>query len=247
MTEIARQVIDATRELSQAAGTLKFGDPVAFVYNPLEYAAKPHEEYLRRFAGTKKRVIFLGMNPGPFGMAQTGIPFGEINAVQNWLGIFDLVGKPPREHPAKPVDGFACRRSEVSGKRFWGLARERYGSAEKFFEEHFVANYCPLLFVAGNKSGKNLTPENLVPAERSAIIGPCDRYLRQIVKILEPDFVVGIGLFAQKAAQRACDGLPVTVTTILHPSPASPAANRDWAGQATSQLVAAGIWRQTAL
>ncbi len=242
MSPIAQQIIVATRELSQAMNTLKFSEPVAYVYNPLEYAAGTHEEYLTRFAGTKKRVIFLGMNPGPFGMAQTGVPFGEIDAVQNWLGIFGLVGKPPREHPAKPVDGFACHRSEVSGKRLWGLARERFGSAENFFKEHFVSNFCPLLFVAGNKTGKNLTPEDLVPAERNAVLAPCDKYLRRITEILEPEFIVGVGAFAQKAATRACGDLPVKITTILHPSPASPAANRGWAEQATKQLINAKIW-----
>ena len=34
-----------------------------------------------------KRVVFLGMNPGPFGMAQVGVPFGEVAAVRDWLRI----------------------------------------------------------------------------------------------------------------------------------------------------------------
>lgn len=242
MTTLAGQMIEAARELARAADALKFGEPVACVYNPLDYAAGTHEEYLARFAGTKKRTLFLGMNPGPFGMAQTGVPFGEIDAVQNWLGIFGLVGKPPREHPAKPVDGFGCRRSEVSGKRLWGLARERFGTAEKFFENHFVANFCPLLFVAGNKTGKNITPEQLAPEERNELIKPCDEHLRKTVEILEPEFIVGVGNFAKKAAERACAGMPVKITSILHPSPASPAANRGWAEQAAAQLAAAGVW-----
>jgi len=170
-------LIAATRELSDAVNALKFSAPVAYVYNPLDYARETHEQFLSRYGNGKKRVVFLGMNPGPFGMAQTGVPFGEIDAVQNWLGIFGFVGKPKKEHPAKPVDGFACTRSEVSGHRLWGLFKERFGMPENFFKEHFVTNFCPLLFAADGERGKNLTPENLAPAERDAVNTPCDLVL----------------------------------------------------------------------
>ena len=239
----ARQLIAATRELSAAVGSLKFSDPVAYVYNPLDYAREMHELFLSRYGNGRKRVVFLGMNPGPFGMAQTGIPFGEIDAVQNWLEIFGFVGKPPKEHPAKPVDGFGCPRSEVSGRRLWGLFRERFGAPENFFENHFVTNFCPLLFVAGNERGKNLTPEDLVPAERDAVNTPCDLFLKRLAEILEPEWLVGVGNFAETAAKRALAGTPAKFTRIIHPSPASPAANKDWAGKATSKLVAEGIWK----
>lgn len=236
-------VVEATRELSAAADALRFSAPVAYVYNPLDYARETHETYLRRFAATRKRVIFVGMNPGPFGMAQTGVPFGEIDAVQNWLGIFGFVGKPTREHPAKPVDGFACRRSEVSGRRLWGLFRERFGAPENFFAEHFVTNFCPLLFTADNPRGKNLTPEDLVPAERDAVLAPCDAFLRRLAELLEPEWIVGVGAFAQKAAMRACAGMPVKFSSVIHPSPASPLANKGWAENATAALLRAGVWK----
>lgn len=238
----AEMLVAATRELAAAADALNFSDPVACVYNPLDYAREPHEAYLRRYGNGKKRVVFLGMNPGPFGMAQTGVPFGEIGAVRDWLGISGFVGKPPREHPAKPVEGFACPRSEVSGKRLWGLFRERFGTPENFFAEHFAANFCPLLFIAGNERGKNLTPENLSAEEREALNAPCDAFLRRTAEILEPEWVVGIGNFAEAAARRALAGTPVKITRVIHPSPASPAANKDWAGKATAKLVAEKIW-----
>ncbi len=241
-SEIAERIISETRALSDKVDSLSFSDPVAFVYNPLVYARETHEEYLRKYCQNKKRVIFVGMNPGPFGMAQTGVPFGEIAAVQNWLGIFGIVGKPPREHPSKPVDGFACTRSEVSGRRLWGLFMEKFGTPEKFFAEHFVANFCPLLFVAGNDRGKNLTPEHLKPAEKKAVLAPCDEFLRKTAEILEPEWIVGVGEFAKKATERACEGLPVKISTVLHPSPASPVANRGWGKQATEALTRNGIW-----
>ncbi len=242
MPSRSKLLIAATRELSDAVGALKFSEPVAYVYNPLEYARETHEQFLARYGNGSKRFVFLGMNPGPFGMAQTGIPFGEIDAVQNWLGIFGFVGKPPQEHPAKPVDGFGCPRSEVSGRRLWGLFRERFGAPENFFREHFVTNFCPLLFVAGNERGKNLTPEDLVPAERDAVNAPCDLFLRRLAETLEPECLVGVGNFAETAAKRALAGMPVKFTRIIHPSPASPAANKDWSGKVTAKLIAEKIW-----
>jgi len=235
-------LIVATRELSDAVNALKFSAPIAYVYNPLDYARETHEQFLSHYGNGKKRVVFLGMNPGPFGMAQTGVPFGEIDAVQNWLGIFGFVGKPKKEHPAKPVDGFACTRSEVSGHRLWGLFKERFGTPENFFKEHFVTNFCPLLFVADGERGKNLTPENLVPAERDAVNAPCDLFLKRLAEILEPEWLVGVGNFAETAARRALAGTSVKITRIIHPSPASPAANKGWAEKATAKLVADGIW-----
>ncbi|MEP6821525.1 MAG: single-stranded DNA-binding protein, partial [Chthoniobacterales bacterium] len=72
--KIAVQLLRAAATLRDAVGKLKFTPPVAYIYNPLDYAWPAHETYLRRYGATRKSVIFLGMNPGPFGMAQTGVP-----------------------------------------------------------------------------------------------------------------------------------------------------------------------------
>ena len=99
----------------------EFRAPVAYTYNPLEYAWAGHEAYVRRFGNGPKKVLYLGMNPGPFGMAQTGVPFGEVSAVRLWMGISACIGQPPAMHPKRPVQGFICPRSELSGRRLWGL------------------------------------------------------------------------------------------------------------------------------
>ena len=232
-------IIAAARKLSGEVGRMRFSPPVSYVYHPLEYAWAAHEAYLRRFAGGRKRIVFLGMNPGPFGMVQCGIPFGEIAAVRDWMGILVPVGKPARENPKRPVEGFACARSEVSGRRLWGLFRERFGSAEAFFTEHFVANYCPLAFFA---DGRNLTPDKLPAIEAGPLYAACDEHLRKLAQTLAPEWVVGVGGFAGERAARALQGSGTRIGRILHPSPASPAANRDWAGVATRQLIDQGIW-----
>ena len=183
--------------------------------------------------------MLLGMNPGPWGMVQTGIPFGEVNVVRDWLGINEPVGKPIVEHPKRPVEGFACSRSEVSGARFWFWAREHFGTPRRFFQRFFVANYCPLAFF--EDSGRNRTPDKLPVAERKPLLGACDRALRRTVEYFRPRFVIGVGKFAEQRARSALDGADVSIGGILHPSPASPAANRHWAAKATAALAACGI------
>jgi single-strand selective monofunctional uracil DNA glycosylase len=237
---VSEPLIAAARDLCAAVERLRFAPPVRFVYNPLDYAWTAHEPYLRRFGNSRKRVVFLGMNAGPFGMVQTGVPFGEVAAVRDWMGLEAPVGKPPREHPQRPVEGFRCARSEVSGQRLWGLFAARFGSADKFFAGHFVLNYCPLAFLEAG--GRNLTPDRLPAKEAAALRTVCDRHLRRALEILQPGWAVGIGAFAaQRLGDVAGDGA-FNVGQILHPSPASPAANRDWAGTATRQLVQLGVW-----
>lgn len=236
---IADQLIATARDLRVAVGRLKFTAPVAYVYNPLDYAWPAHEAYLRKFGGNRKRVVFLGMNPGPFGMAQTGVPFGEVAAVRDWLKITATIGKPPREHPKRPVTGFACQRSEVSGRRLWGFFAERFGTAKSFFANHFVANYCPLAFL--ESAGRNLTPDKLPAVPAAALYAACDRHLRRVVELLQPEWLVGIGDFAARRASLVFPNAPPRVGKILHPSPASPAANQGWSQTASRQLKTFGL------
>jgi single-strand selective monofunctional uracil DNA glycosylase len=234
------ELIAAAKKLSAAVDGLKFKPPVAYTGNPLDYAWAAHELYLQKFGGGKKRVVFLGMNPGPFGMAQTGVPFGEVAAVRDWLEVFALISQPAALHPKRPVLGFDCPRSEVSGKRLWGLFKERFQAPETFFTDHFVLNYCPLVFC--DEGGKNLTPDKFPADEREGLFSLCDEHLRRVAEILEPEWFVGVGAFAKARAEIALEGSGIKFGQILHPSPASPAANRGWAPAATKQMVASGIW-----
>ncbi|MEM7410688.1 MAG: uracil-DNA glycosylase family protein [Myxococcota bacterium] len=231
----------AARRLSRELRELSFAAPVSHVYDPLDYARKPHDRYLETYAKARKRVVFLGMNPGPFGMAQTGVPFGEVGFVRDFLGLEAAVGRPEREHPKRPIQGFGCERSEVSGTRVWGAIRSEFGTPGRFFRQFFIANYCPLLFMEA--SGRNRTPDKLPVAEREALYVACDRHLRRVVTVLEPSWVVGIGAFASERAQTVL-GDRVRHARILHPSPANPRAQKDWAGQARRELEQQGVCRR---
>jgi len=209
------------------------------VYNPLEYAWAPHAEYLQRWGTGTGRVVFVGMNPGPWGMAQTGVPFGDVTMVRDWMAIEAPVGKPPREHPKRPIQGFDCSRSEVSGTRLWGWARDTFTTADRFFARFFVYNYCPLCFM--EESGRNFTPDKLPAAVKTPLTEACDRALRRVVEHLQPRLAIGVGGFAEKRLRAVLPDPACTVGTILHPSPASPAANRGWAEAAEKQLRALGV------
>ncbi len=236
---MAQRLAEIARELARAVDELEFRPPVAHVYNPLVYAWRPHRLYLGRYGGAPKEVVLLGMNPGPWGMAQTGVPFGEVELVRDWLGIEAAVGRPAAEHPKRPVEGFACRRREVSGRRLWGWAKRRFGDPERFFARFLVANYCPLIFL--EESGRNRTPDRLPAAERRPLLELCDRALRRSVAHLRPRLVVGVGRFAERRARAALGDTGVAVGRILHPSPASPAANRGWEEKMERGLAALGV------
>jgi single-strand selective monofunctional uracil DNA glycosylase len=231
-------LVAISRELCRAVQRLRFAPPVAYVYNPLAYARAPHEEYLRRFGQTRGRIVMLGMNPGPFGMVQTGVPFGEVGFVRDWMRIDGRIDAPPHGHPRRPVQGFACTRSEVSGARLWGWARDRFGTADAFFARFFVVNYCPLAFV--EDSGRNRTPDKLPAHERQPLFDACDRTLAATIDVLAPTLVVGIGGFAEKRA-RLVLGEGVRIGCVPHPSPASPRANRGWARAVEDDLHRLGV------
>ena len=236
----AAQLIDAATILSTAVNRLTFDSPITHVYNPLDYAWAAHEAYVTTFGDSHKKIVFLGMNPGPFGMAQTGVPFGEVAAVRDWMRVSAPVRKPKIENPKRPVTGFDCARSEVSGRRLWGLFADRFGKAANFFKDHFVVNYCPLVFMEW--SGRNVTPDKLPKIQRERLQAVCDEHLRAVIAALQPKWLVGVGDFAEKRARLVFPDGPLRIAKIAHPSPANPAANRDWAVLVTGQLQTQGVW-----
>jgi single-strand selective monofunctional uracil DNA glycosylase len=236
---VAGDLLGAAERLRAAVAELRYGPPVAHVYNPLDYAWGAHRMYLERFGHGRREVVLVGMNPGPWGMVQTGVPFGDVEAVRDWMGIEAAIGKPAIEHPRRPVRGFACTRREVSGQRLWGWARKVCGPAPRFFAQFFVVNHCPLCFL--DASGSNLTPDRLPVTERRQLLQICDRALAETLEIVGPRYVLGIGRFAAGRVSAVLQDSPVVTGAIPHPSPASPSANRGWEAQVEKALEAVGV------
>ncbi|PIE67216.1 MAG: single-stranded DNA-binding protein [Deltaproteobacteria bacterium] len=228
-----------TNKLVDSLRGLTFGPPVTHVYNTLEYARGGFDQYLFRFGDSSKNIVLLGMNPGPFGMVQTGVPFGDVEMVRDFLGIKAAIGQPAAVHPKRPVTGFACGRGEVSGRRLWGWVRDRYGDPDNFFRQFFVLNYCPLVFM--EESGRNRTPDKLCQKEKASLFAVCDQALRESIAVYEPEWVVGIGAFAEQRAKVALKDARPKIGRLTHPSPANPIANRGWAAIVEAELEAMGI------
>jgi len=225
-------MVRLTRALAREVDDLKFSTP-SHVYNPLDYAWAAHREYLQRYGTVRGRVLLLGMNPGPWGMAQTGVPFGDVVSVREWFGIQTRLGRAlPEQHPKYPIRGMDCHRNEGSGSRLWRWAQARVGSPDDFFSRFFVWNYCPLLFIG---DGHNLIPERLSRAEAQALTKVCDRALLAAVRALTPSAVVAIGRYAERRAATVL-GMDADIRYLPHPSPANPAANKDWPALAEQAL-----------
>ena len=227
----------AAQTLVSSLASSNFSEPIHTTYNPLEYAWDNHQQYLKRYGEGKKEVLFLGMNPGPWGMSQTGIPFGEVSFVKEWMKLDGSIKKPDAEHPKRPIEGLSCGRSEVSGRRLWGYFSGLYPEAELFFRNNFVLNYCPLMWMS--ETGANVTPDKIAKSEMLSVEEACMEHLKTVISLQKPRYLIGIGAFAEKRllkAQKSLNLPNVVVGRILHPSPASPAANKGWAEAVEKQL-----------
>ena len=239
--DISEQLAQAAQRLSKvcdnAIPILEKKTIVAHATNPLDYAWPHHEQFLHKWGNLGSHTLLLGMNPGPWGMAQTGVPFGATAVAQSFLEIEAReLRTPENTHPKRPIEGMALERQEISGTRLWNLMKQHYGSAESTFSNIFVVNHCPLLILA--ETGRNVTPVDLPKSIIEPVLKACDRHLESVVNIMGIDSVVGVGNYAKKRAQSVLKD--VEIEAMWHPSPASPLANRnggaDWRANAISKI-----------
>lgn len=231
---------DLTADFSAQCSRLSFSFD-GYVYNPLDYAWTNHRQYLENYVKKGTPVMFLGMNPGPFGMLQTGVPFGDIVSVTEYLKIDNRVGSPAVEHPGRPVMGMYIKRREISGSRLWGLMASRYPDATGFARENCVMNYCPLGFLSPEKTAKNITPDKLCVSDRAPLEKLCNEYLLKVIEYVNPQHLVGVGKYAGDKLLSLNTGRHVC--SIIHPSPGNPQANNNWAGKTLAKLEELGIWK----
>ena len=233
---IVERMIEASSKLrddvEKFADSLVKEGSVDAVYNPLAYAWEPHRAYLELASGGGAKTLLLGMNPGPHGMGQMGIPFAATSVVRDLLKITNLeVGQPSTPHPKRPISGLDWPKEEVSGTRLWGLLANEYGSAESIFKSVFLLNHCPLMLFSGERA-TNITPDKITGPTTKALLERCDDHLREVVDIMQIERVIGVGRYSEKRALNALSGIDIAITTCWHPSPASPLANRnkgeDW-------------------
>lgn len=240
MSNLSKKLIVRTKKFSRDIEMVRDLVPDnLFVYNPLTYAADFHFQFIERYAIKNTKILFLGMNPGPFGMTQNGIPFGEVSFVRDYFKFDGIIKHPKKEHAGRPILGLDCTRSEVSGMRFWSLMKEHYGDCNNLIGEIYVSNYCPLVFLENTKRAKNITPDKLPKEIRTIMTDLCDDYLWDTVNLIQPQILIGIGKYAEKKLKN--DEYPYS--SILHPSPASPLANKGWSEFASKKLKELQVWK----
>lgn len=237
LSPLGQKFLDIEAEQCKELLQLQYGQGQLLVYNPLDYASEIHRDFVSKCCQGPKKVLLLGMNPGPWGMGQIGVPFGHVEYARDWLEVKGEVTKPSNEHAKRPITGLQCTRKEVSGDRMWSLLKQLSGTPEVLFKHIFLYNYCPLFFL--KDSARNITPPDLKVKEREALEAVCNKTLIHVVELLGVEHVVGVGTYA---TDKACEALTeggredVEVSTLMHPSPINPAANKGWAKIAIKQL-----------
>lgn len=239
--DFTQKLLSLTDDLRKACNELVFTFD-GYVYNPVDYAWDCHKAFLERYVRKDAKALMLGMNPGPFGMMQTGVPFGEINAVLSFLDIHEKVSRPAVEHPARPVLGLGINRSEKSGERLWALMKDHYKSPVEFSKEIALFNYCPLGFLMNTKTAKNETPDHLAKEERQALEKVCNTYLTAVLDLIRPSYLIGVGKYAEKKLIEVNNDESAVIFSIIHPSPGNPQANRGWAEKTETRLKEMGLW-----
>ncbi len=236
LVRIARTLSDECDKLIPRLLKIKV---LQYVTNPLDYAREYHDSYIEQYSGLGAKTLLLGMNPGPYGMAQCGVPFGATSIAKEFLGIEGEFTDPKGRHPKRPIEGLDFERQEISGTRLWGLLKDLYKTPDEIHKNVYLVNHCPLLLLG--ETGKNITPDNISGPAVKKLLQVCDEHLKQVVTTLGIERVIGVGKYAEKRANIALKGLDIEITTCWHPSPASPLANRndgeDWRNNVRSVLL----------
>lgn len=233
---ISMKLVDAAARLRDAVEGLSLESP-AYTYDPLAYAWAPHEAYLRRYGAKQGRFVFVGMNPGPWGMAQTGVPFADVAWAHGWMGIIGPVDAPARTHPKRPVLGYASTRSDPTGGKFYGWAKRRFGTADRFFADFAVLNLCPLMFL--DAEGRNVTLAQLRKSDLDKLMSACDAWLREALDALAPRAILPMGAVVEERVRDLAPSAPVHA--VRHPSPANPANNAGWGDEVDALLAEATV------
>ncbi|KAI8124664.1 hypothetical protein FF38_10666 [Lucilia cuprina] len=224
-SELWRQFYKLETQLNEKLRNITTPLEISYIYNPVEYAADLHQAYLKKYLKGGKKVLFIGLNPGPNGMGQTGIPFGNITTVRDKMGLNGTVNQPPNIHPKRPVNGLATTIEEPSGKRLWTKFQELSdGSLDIFFEQCFVYNFCPLLFY--NSKGDYISPQKLKAPYNRQISNACLHTIEQILELIQPEVIVAIGRYAYDNLKAVKYCIEKRLLYLRHPSPR--ACTKNW-------------------
>jgi len=217
---VADQILAASDRLSERLAALPpVGDLVAL--DPTRYCRSAWAAYLQ-MAARLGCVLVVGMNPGPHGMAQTGVPFTDPWIVDELDLQAPRADVPPADIPAvgswrhrsHRARGVLGSKREESAKRLWPLLREICApyaavgpSADKIAEatrrvcnEVLLVNALPICWL--DPAGKNVSAEQVekrAPAQvREGLRDLVNEWLQAVADILRPAAVIGVGRWARE-------------------------------------------------
>jgi single-strand selective monofunctional uracil DNA glycosylase len=162
----SRRFAPLARSIARATGWL--------VLDPSRYGERWHAPFRRLYPPRARPLLVFGLNPGPYGMAQTGIPFTDLKRLAQ--GLPRLAAELARSGERLSLPGlapsslqpFLTRTFESSSVRVHRFLRLAHGSAERAFREVVFVNPCPLLFI-DRALGENRTPADLPRALRAGV------------------------------------------------------------------------------
>lgn len=244
MNKTTEEVLAAARWLSGELSQFVIDPlpPASYAANPTVYAYENYAQAMARLADGPRGVLLVGMNPGPHGMAQTGVPFGDVvnarailgrqSQGSGWSGCRLALG----DKVLLDAKGLDYHRGEVSGDRLWSALQQICGSLESAYQQVCVINYCPLLFL--DNGGLNVTPDDFPKSDRVRLpkfTAACDEHLRRVVKALTPKIVIAVGGYSDKRCRVAL-GHTVPIVKITHPSPRTAATAGAWIGMVAKPI-----------
>lgn len=74
---ISTKFLDLIDELNVSLEQLHLPSEIQCIYNPTVYARHTFEIFVQKYCNSKKDIMYFGMNPGPWGMSQTGVRISE--------------------------------------------------------------------------------------------------------------------------------------------------------------------------
>jgi single-strand selective monofunctional uracil DNA glycosylase len=217
------------------------------VLDPGRYGERWHHRFRRCYPVGPRPLLVFGLNPGPYGMAQTGVPFTDLKRLEFHLPRLWRELLAAREPVALPglappsLRPFLTRTFESSSVRVYKFLERAFGSAEQAFRRVAFVNPCPLLFI-DRATGENRTPADL-PRAAPRLMREFDALRRttvlEAVSELEARGAVLLGKDVARAAAPALRAaLPAdSVLEWEHPARAVP---ETWARGLHESLAARG-------
>ena len=206
------------------------------VWNPQLYGLPLYRRFATEHLPTSRgAIVALGLNPGKYGMSQTGIPFTDVTRAAR-VGI---AIEPPGLAPASLRPFLKSYRVERSSASVYNLLDALWGGPAEGWRRLWAVAPCGLLFL--EPDGTNVTPADARLARRDDVRELRLRVIRESVEAARPR---GVLLLGQDVARVAADALGDVETLVVdHPVARGPGRRGPawWAG-VVAQAVRARGW-----